>query len=212
MANIFETRLECFSNEQLLKYIDPEKIIQKTSSEFLYRFGNELVFETRSETLHSDILSLSDNFPQEIFHARFYDLVGRADGNPPGLIIRYENGSDHFLGYEPRYIHNNPEELIIEFGQDVFFRLWKRIRRYLNRLDITKETLLDDELRCDPIEHHFDDSVSSSISIHAEFENYKMTVDKLSNYTVIFKGYRRNSSSDKWEEIKVSNKEQEESA
>jgi hypothetical protein len=201
MANIYQTRIECISNEQLLKYFDPDKIIQTTSSEFLYRFGNELVFETRSETVHQDILSLSEKFPHEIFHVRFYDMVGLADGNPPGLIFKYKNGIEHFLGYEPKYIHNIPEELIIEFGEDVFFRLWKRIRRYLIRLDIYKQYFLDDELKCDPIEHHFDDSVSSTISIHAEYDNYKIIVDKVSNNTLICKGYKRNTSSDNWEEI-----------
>jgi len=201
MANIYETRLECISNEQLLKFVNPSKIIQNTSSELIYRFGNELVFETRRETLHKDILSLSENFPQEIFHVRYYDIEERVNGNPQGLIFKYINGMEFFLGYEPKYIYKKPEELVAAFGEDVFFRLWKRTRKYLYRLDITKQSLLDDELRCDPIEHHFDDSVSSSISIHVEYENYKMTVDKFSNYTLIFKGYIRNSSSDNWEEI-----------
>lgn len=210
MANIYETRLECISNEQLLKFVNPSKIIQKTSSELIYRFGNELVFETRRESLHKDILSLSDNFPQEIFHVRYYDIEESVNGNPQGLIFKYKNGMEYFLGYEPNYIYKNPEELIVAFGEDVFFRLWKRARKYLNRLDITKQSLLDDELRCDPIEHHFDDSVSSSISIHVEYGNCKMTVDKLSSYTLIFKGYKRISSSNNWEEITVPIVEQEE--
>ncbi len=210
MANIYNTRLECISNDQLLKHLNPAKIIVNTSSEFLSLYASELIFDTSRETLHRDIILLSERFPREIFHARFYDLDGQIYNNSPGLCYKYENGHEQFLGYEPYYIGKNYKPIIEAFGEDVYYRLWKRIRKYLSRLDLTKVSLLDDESRCDPLEHHFDDCVDSSITIHAEFENYKMTVDKLSNYTLIFKGYKRISSSDNWEGITVPIIEQEE--
>ena len=203
MANIYTTRLECISNDQLLRHLNPAKIIVKTSSQFLSLFVSELVYETKRETLHRDIILLSDKFPREIFQARFYDLEGRGDENCPVLCYKYENGHDQFLGYEPNYIAKNYEPIIEAFGEDVYYRLWKRIRKYLSRLDLTKVSLLDGESRCDPLEHHFDDCVDSAITIQVEFENYKMTVEKLKNYELIFHGYNRNSSTDEWIEIEL---------
>jgi hypothetical protein len=54
MANIYDTILECVTNDELLSLMDPQKIIAKTWSVFSYLRNNEMVFESRNETMHED--------------------------------------------------------------------------------------------------------------------------------------------------------------
>ena len=71
MENLYDTRLECLTNSELLKFIGPETIIKNTSSEFTFLNIDELVYESRNCTMHDDILLLSESFPTEVFIARF---------------------------------------------------------------------------------------------------------------------------------------------
>ncbi len=68
MANIYDNHLRCISNPELIKLIDPEKIIQKTTSKFRFKRLDELVYETKRGTMHKDIILLSKKFPNEVFH------------------------------------------------------------------------------------------------------------------------------------------------
>lgn len=206
MANLFNTRLECPTNKELLRIIDPNKIINKTRSEFRFSLVDELVFETRSCTMHEDIVDLSDKFPREIFMVRYYDLCSRLDSDSPGLYVRYEKGKSTFLGYEPQYEWINHEQIIKDFGEEVFYRLHRRIRQYLLRLDYTKKSILTEELECDILEHHFDNCVTSYATIYAEYENFKVSVDKTRNSELTFRGFRRNSPSEEWVELPVDSK------
>lgn len=199
MANIYDTRLECFTNYELLKCIDPEKIITKTNSRLQFSIGDELVFETRSTTMHEDILLLSVKFPNEVFLARYYYID--PDSSSPALCVRYNNGKHEFLGYEPDYDWGNYKYILDEFGQDVFHRLWRRIRKYFFRLDQTNENVVTGKVECDILEHHYDECVSSYVTVHAEYKNYKMSVDKYRRSKLCFRGYRRSSESSDWEEI-----------
>ena len=188
MANIFDTRLECLSNKELLRIIDPNKIINKTCSQFRFSLVDELVFESRSCTMHEDIVDLSLIFPNYVFMARYYDLCADIDADPIGAFFRYENGNCIFLGYEPFYEWKNHNAILNDFGLEAYYRLRKRIRRYLFRLDHTKESILTEELECDILEHHFDDCVRSHATIYAEYENYKLAVDKLSDSKLNMRG------------------------
>ena len=201
MANIYDTRLECITNYELLKCIDPEKIITKTPSRLQFSIGDELVFESRSTTMHDDILLLSIKFPNEVFLARYYYID--PDSDSPALCVRYINGKDEFLGYEPDYNWGNYKYILNEFGQDVFHRLWRRVRKYFFRLDETNENVITGKVECDILEHHFDECVSSYVTVHAEYQNFKMSVDKNRRSKLHFRGFRRNSESGDWEEISI---------
>jgi hypothetical protein len=199
MSNIYDTRLECVTNYELLKFTDPKKIIINTCSKFRFSVCNDLVFESHNCTMHDDILLFSQKFPREVFLARYYDI---SEWNiPPALCFRYEDGQHKFIGYEPIYIMKDHELIYDVLGEEIFLKLWKRIKKYLFRLDQTKEYILDGELRCDPLEHHYDDCVSSNVTINAEYENYKLSVEKYRNSELRFHGYKRISPSEEWEEI-----------
>jgi len=199
MANYYVTRLECLTNYELLKFIDPKKIIKTTNSKLSYSILDELVFESRNDAMHDDILRLSEKFPSEVFLARYYDCPDYEESITE--CYRYEAGENEFIGYEPKYTFNDHDHIIKILGEEVTHKLWKRIRRYLFRLDQTKESLLDGELHCDILEHHFDDCVTSSVTIHAECENFKLSVDKIRNSELIFHGYQRDSETEDWKEI-----------
>jgi hypothetical protein len=199
MANYYVTRLECLTNYELLKFIDPKKIIKTTNSKLSYSILDELVFESCNDALHDDILRLSEKFPSEIFLARYYDCPDYEESITE--CYRYEDGEHEFIGYEPKYTFNDHDHIIKVLGEEVTHKLWKRIRRYLLRLDQTKESLLDGELHCDILEHHFDDCVTSNVTIHAEHENFKLSVDKIRNSELIFHGYQRDSETEDWKEI-----------
>lgn len=152
MANYYDTRIECLTNSELLKFIDPKKIIKSTCSKFDFSISDELIFESRNCTMHEDILLLSNKFPREIFLVRYCD--------------------------SPEY-------------------------------DQTKESILDGELNCDILENHYDECVASSVTIHAEFENYKLSVDKTRNSELVLHGYHRNSKAEDWKEILIESKKEE---
>jgi hypothetical protein len=199
MANYFDTRLECLTNNELLKFIDSKKIIKNTWSKLRFSICDELIFESRNCTMHEDILLLSEKFPKEVFLARYYDPADYEEALTE--CYRYEDGKHEFIGYEPNYTFNDHDHIIKVFGEEVAHKLWKRIRRYLFRLDQTNESLLDGELHCDILEHHYDECVTSSVTIHAEYENFKLSVDKHRNSELIFHGYQRDSESEDWKEI-----------
>jgi hypothetical protein len=201
MANYYVTRLECLTNNELLKFIDPNKIIKSRWSELRFSINDELVFESQDGSMHSDILLLSETFPKEVFLARYYDTPSCEESLTE--YYRYEDGQYKFIGYEPNYTFNAHDHIIKVFGEVVFHKLWKRIRRYLIRLDQTKESLLDGELHCDILENHYDESVTSSVTIHAEHENFKLSVDKHRNSELVFHGYHRNAESEGWKEILI---------
>lgn len=199
MANYFDTRLECLTNNELLKFIDSKKIIKNTWSKLRFSICDELIFESRNCTMHEDILLLSEKFPKEVFLVRYYDPADYEEALTE--CYRYEDGKHEFIGYEPNYTFNDHDHIIKVFGEEVTHKLWKRIRRYLFRLDQTNESLLDGELHCDILEHHFDECVTSSVTIHAELENFKLSVDKTRNSELIFHGYQRDSETEDWKEI-----------
>lgn len=201
MANYFDTRLECLTNSELLKFLDPKKIVKSTWTKLRFSICDELVFESRNCTMHEDILLLSEKFPKEVFLARYYDPADYEEALTE--CYRYEDGKHEFIGYEPNYTFNDHDHIIKVFGEEVSHKLWKRIRRYLFRLDQTNESLLDGELHCDILEHHYDECVTSNVTIHAELENFKLSVDKTRNSELIFHGYQRNSESEDWKEILI---------
>jgi len=199
MANYYMTSLECLTNCELLKFIDPKKIIRITDSELIYSNSFVMVFMSRRCPMHDDITLLSNKFPNEVFLASYWDAHGY-DGTITSSF-RYENGDNKFIGYRPNYTLIDDEFIEKEFGEDVYQRLLSRIRKYLRRLDRTTENLLDGELQCDILEHYYDGSVSSYVTIHAEYENYKLSVDKFRNSELRFHGYKRTSVSEEWQEI-----------
>ena len=207
MANYYRARLECLTNNELLKFIDPKKIIKTTNSQLLYSIFDELVFESCNDAMHEDILMLSEKFPTDVFLVRYYDCPEYEESITE--CYRYEDGKHEFVGFQPDYIFSDRDHIIKVFGEEVTHKLWKRIRRYLMRLDQTKESLLDGELHCDILEHHYDECVTSSVTIHAEFENYKLSVDKIRNSELILHGYQRNSKSEDWKEILIESKKEE---
>lgn len=199
MANYYDTLLECVTNDELLNLTDPNKIIDETWSEFRFSRHNELFFESRNETLHEDIISLSEKFPNEVFTAIYYDIEDRDE--TPAHYYRYRDGKTEFLGFIHNYTWKDHEPISKAFGKDVFHKLWKRIRQYLLRLDQTKESILDGELRIDILENHYDQCVSSFVTVYAEHENFRMSVEKTKNSELHFRGYHRNSEFEAWEEI-----------
>ena len=199
MANLYDTILECVTNDELLNLMDPKKIIAKTWSEFRFSRHNELVFESRDDTMHEDIISLSEKFPNEVFTAIYYEIEGYDETQVH--YYRYRDGKIEFLGYIPKYTWNNYEQIIKAFGKDVFNKLWKRIRKYLYRLDQTKESILDGGLRINILENHNDQCVSSFVTVFAEHENFRMSVEKTKNSELHFRGYQRDSALEDWKEI-----------
>jgi len=199
MANLYDTILECETNDTLLNLLDPKKIIANTWSEFSYSEHNELVFESRNETMHEDIILLSEKFPMEVFTAVYYDHEIYEETK--FHYHRYEDGEVEFLGYIPRYNWKNHRPIIEAMGREVFDKLWKRIRKYLFRLDQTRESILDGELRIDILENHYDQCVTSYVTIFAEHENFRLSVEKTKKSNLYFRGYQRDSEFEDWIEI-----------
>jgi len=199
MANIYDTILECETSDTLLNLLDPEKLIVDTNSQFGYSRYNELGFESQSETMHKDIILLSEKFPREVFTAVYFDheLYEETKFH----YYRYEDGKSEFLGYIPRYNWENHGPILKAFGDDEFKKLWLRIRKYLFRLDQTRESILDGELRVDILENHYDQCVTSYVTMFAEHENFRLSVEKTKKSNLYFRGYRRDSEFEDWKEI-----------
>ena len=199
MANLFDTILECETNGTLLNLMDPEKLIVETNSAFGYSEHNELVFKSRRETMHNDIILLSEKFPREVFTAIYYDHEIYEETK--FHYYRYEDGKSEFLGYIPKYTWENHGPIIGAMGREVFDKLWKRIRKYLFRLDQTRESILDGELRVDILDNHYDQCVTSYVTIFAEHENFRLSVEKTKQLNLYFRGYQRDSELEDWIEI-----------
>jgi hypothetical protein len=76
------------------------------------------------------------------------------------------------------------------------------VREYIFRLDHTKESLIEGEkYYVDMLEDHYDHCISSTVTVHAEVDNFKLSVDKITNAELLFRGYTRGSENDEWVEI-----------
>jgi len=200
MANLYDSYIRCLTNQKLTTIIDPEKIIKTTPSQFRFRRFDELVYETRWFTMHEDIMTLSQQFPNDIFMVRYVDDCVQFPG--PIECFRYENGESKFMGYVPNYKFSDHNHLIDALGKDTLLKMWFRVRNYLFRLDHTKESLIEgEEYYVDMLEDHYDYCVSSTVKVHAEVENYKLSVDKIKNAELIFRGYKRENENVEWVEI-----------
>lgn len=200
MANIYDSYLRCISNPELIKLIDPEKIIQKTRSQFRFKRLDELVYETRWGTMHEDIILLSKKLPNDVFMVRYYDIC--VQEHVPAECYRYQDGRSIFLGYEPVYKFCGYTLHKEEMGEEIMLKLWFRVRDYLFRLDHTKESLIDGKhYYVDMLEDHYDNCISSSVTVHAELDNYKLTVDKTKGAELHFREFKRDSKSSEWIEI-----------
>ncbi len=199
MENLYYTILDCETSDTLLNLMDPEKLIVETKSQFSYSKQNELIFESQNDTMHKDIILLSEKIPEEVFTAIYYKT--EVNNETQFNLGRYENGSDEFLGYMPKYAWENYVEIIKASGEEEFYNLWKRIRKYLFWNDETRGNILDGVLG-GPIPHnHYDQCVSVYVSVSAEHENFKITVDKTKNSNLSFRGYQRDSEFKDWKEI-----------
>ena len=69
MENLYYTILDCETSDTLLNLMDPEKLIVETKSQFSYSKQNELIFESQNDTMHKDIILLSEKIPEEVFTA-----------------------------------------------------------------------------------------------------------------------------------------------
>jgi hypothetical protein len=200
MANIYDSYIRCTTNPELTTIIDPEKIIEKTPSQFRFRRLDELVYETRWRTMHKDIIILSERFPNDVFMARYFFID--AFQNSPAECYQYRNGHAKFMGYEPLYKFSDHSHLMDYMGRDTMLKLWFRVKQYLFRLDQTKESLIHGELHyVDMLEDHYDYCIRSTVTVHAEVEKFKLTVDKIKNAELIFRGYTRANESEEWFEI-----------
>ncbi len=200
MANIYDSYIRCTTNPDMLRLIDPEKIIQKTPSEFRFMHFDELVYETKWCTMHYDIISLSRQFPNDIFMVRYNDICVQYP--VPRECFRYKDGKGKFIGYEHVYKCSDHDYLYDAMGKDTLLKLWFRVREYLFRLDHTKESIIEgEEYYVDMLEDHYDYCISSTVSINAEVDNFKLSVDKITNAELIFKGYTRESKNEEWVEI-----------
>ena len=206
MANIYDSYVRCLTNPQLTTIIDPEKIIKKTNSQFRFKRFDELVYETRWATMHDDIITLSEQFPNDVFRVRYKYVCAQLP--QPIECFRYKNGESKFMGYEPNYKFSDHEHLSNAMGQETLLKLWFRIREYLFRLDHTKESLLDGrKYYIDMLEDHYDNCVSSTVTIHAEIDNFKLSVDKIKNAELIIRGFKREHEEANWVEILPKSKE-----
>ena len=199
MANIFDTILECETNGTLLNLMDPEKLIVETNSAFGYSEHNQLVFESRNETMHEDIILLSEKIPEEVFTAIYYDheLYEETQFH----YYRYENGGDEFLGYMPKYSWENYVQTIKASGKEEFDKLWRRIRKYLFWNDKTRGNILDGVLGVHIPENHYDQCVNVNVTVFAELENFRLSVEKTKKSNLYFRGYQRDSELEDWKEI-----------
>jgi hypothetical protein len=209
MANLIDSYIRCTSNPELLMLLDPEKITEnKVRSRFLRRNFDELVYEGRGITMHDALIILSKQFPKEVFLARYYFID--AFMKVPAECYQYQDGKVKYLGYEPVYKFSKHDHLLKAIGEEKMKILWFRIREYLFRLDHTKESLVDGEnLYTDMLEDHFDNCVSSTVTIHAQMSNFRLSVDKITNAELILRGYTRGGENEEWVEILPESKEQE---
>lgn len=200
MANIYDSYIRCASNPELIGNIDPEKIIKKTPSQFRFMQFDELVFESRWYTMHNDIIVLSRQFPNDVFMARYRDVCVQYP--VPRECYRYKDGEATFMGYEPVYKFSDYDHLYKTMDKKTLLKLWFRVRDYLYRLDHTKESLIEGEYDyVDMLEDHYDHCVSSTVTVHAEVDNFKLSVDKTGNAELFFRGYTRGSENKEWLEI-----------
>jgi hypothetical protein len=166
----------------------------------LYRNFDELVYETRWYTMHDDIITLSQKFPDDVFMVRYRDVCTHFP--VPNEYYPYKNGKGIFMGYEPVYKFSDHDHLYDSMGKDTLLKLWFRVREYLFRLDHTKESLIEGEkYYVDMLEDHYDYCISSTVTINAEVDNFKLSVDKITNAELILKGYTRGSENEEWVEI-----------
>lgn len=200
MANIYDSYIRCTTNPELTRILDPQKIIKKTPSEFRFIHFDELVYETRRYTMHDDIILFSQTFPNEVFMVRYSDVC--AHYPVPRECYRYKDGKATFMGYEPVYKFSDHDYLFDTMGKETLLKLWFRVRDYLYRLDHTKESLMEGEyVYIDMLEDHYDYCVSSSVTIHVEVDNFKLSVDKTRTAELFLRGYIRGSENEEWEEI-----------
>lgn len=200
MANIYDSYVRCLTNPKLTTKIDPKEIIKKTPSQFRFKRFDELVYETKWCTMHNDIITLSEQYPNDVFMVRFVDVCVQLP--EPVECVQYKNGESKFMGYEPNYKFSGHEHLFKVMGQETLLKLWFRIHEYLFRLDHTKESLIDgEEYYVDMLEDHYDNCVSSTVTVHAEVEYFKLSVDKIKHAELIFRGFTRISEKEEWVEI-----------
>lgn len=217
MANYYYSSIRCVSNPELLLLMDPQIFIRKTPSEFIQKNFDELIYETRRYTMHRDIITFSERFPDDEFIARYVDSELQEPMSQE--IFWYRNGDSQFVGFEPVYKYSNHDHIYDEMGRETWLKLWNQAREYLFRLDQTKECKdkadrslirLDQETRSmirgdnyyiDSLEDHDHYCVSSSVTVHAEINNFKLSMDKITNAELIFRGYKRGSENEDWVEI-----------
>jgi hypothetical protein len=208
MANIYDSYIRCVTNPDLTKIIDPEKIIKKTPSQFRFMHFDELVFETRWYTMHEDLILLSQQFPNDVFIARYSDP--EAFIPVPRECFRYCNGENQFMGFESAYKFSDHEYLFGAMGEETLLKLWFRVRDYLFRLDHTKESLVvGEKYYVDMLEDRYDHCIRSTVTVHAEMDNFKLSVDKITNAELFFRGYTRGSENEEWVEILPESQRQE---
>ena len=106
------------------------------------------------------------------------------------------------MGYEPVYKFSDHDYLYVTMGKETLLKLWFRVRDYLYRMDHTKESQMEGEyVYIDMLEDHYDYCVSSSATIHAEVDNFKLSVDKTRTAELFLRGYIRESENEEWIEI-----------
>jgi len=201
MANLIDSYIRCTSNPEFLLLLDPDKIVEnKARSRFLRRNFDELVYEGRGITMHNAMIILSKKFPNEVFLARYYFIDAFVE--VPAECYQYQNGKEKYLGNEPVYKFSKNDHIFNVMGKETLLKLWFRVREYLFRLDHTRESLVDGEkFYIDMLEDHFDNCVSSTVTVHAEVDNFRLSVDKITNAELILRGYTRGSENEEWVEI-----------
>lgn len=65
---------------------------------------------------------------------------------------------------------------LARMGQETLLKLWFRVREYLFRLKHTKESLVEgEEYYIDMLEDHYNNCVSSTVTVHSEIDNFKLS-------------------------------------
>jgi len=192
MSYIYNTRLICKSNSKLLQKIDPDKIIKDLSSEFLSCENGAYHFTTRNGTMHGSIVTLSEEYPAEIFIAQLWDIESY---DSEIRTYKYIDGFLKCTKVVPNYWYciSHIEEIM---GKKNVKRFMKVVLKHIKKIDAIND---NPTVEKNGIERKH--KISSTITINVEDEKYKIEATKMAYAFIEVNGFIKEASTPGWQLI-----------
>jgi hypothetical protein len=194
MSYIYNTHLKCKSNRKLLLEIDPDEIIKDRNSEFVSSKKGAYNYITRNGTMHSSIVTLSSDYPTEVFIAQYYCLES---GDAVIETYKYLNGFSKCIKTEPYYMYCLGR-LERKMGKKTVKKFMKVVLKQFKKIDSIEEghSKINEG---EPGEH----SINSSITISVEDKDFKIEAYRVGRSFIEVNGYTKTKkdSIPKWQVI-----------